>query len=45
MKVRELYDRLGQLIRDGYEDLSCYYSNEFDEQIYMMLTFVKRTRK
>ena len=46
MKVRELYDRLGQLIRDGYEDYHVIISNEFDEQIfYMMLTFVKRTRK
>ena len=33
MKVRELYDRLGQLIRDGYEDYHVIISNEFDEQI------------
>ena len=33
MKVRELYDRLGQLIRDGYEDSHVIISNEFDEQI------------
>ena len=33
MKVRELYDRLGQLISDGYEDYHVIISNEFDEQI------------
>ena len=33
MKVRELYDRLEQLIRDGCEDYHVIISNEFDEQI------------
>ena len=32
MTVQELYDKLEQLIRDGYEDY-VIISNEFDEQI------------
>lgn len=33
MKVRELYDELERLIREGYEDYHVIISNEFDEQI------------
>ena len=33
MTVQELYDKLEQLIRDGYEDYHVIISNEFDEQI------------
>ena len=33
MTVQELYDKLEQLIRDGYEEYHVIISNEFDEQI------------
>ena len=33
MTVQELYDKLEQLIRDGYEDYHVIISNEFDDDV------------